>query len=114
MATKPDLSVFLLTDDVPNRDQYISAFPGRVITTDCIRSSTGQGVHYQPAPSRRQLGIEVLCDVYLAARCDRLIGLGCTNVSNLILHLKQWPKGSFQLLGTVIHHHSNSNFMLHV
>jgi protein O-GlcNAc transferase len=111
LTSNPGLSVFLLTDDAKLREQYVSAFPGRVIMTDCIRSDTTTGVHHQPAGSRRQLGFEILTDVYLAARCDRLLGLGFTNVSNYILHLKQWPPGSARLLGMVTHYHRN--FLLH-
>jgi len=89
----------------------LSAFPGRVITTDCIRSGNWPGVHYQPAPSRRQLGFEVLCDVYLAARCDRLIGLGFTNVSNLILQFEAMAQRQRSTARKRSSNH-HSNFML--
>jgi hypothetical protein len=111
LASEPGLSIFLMTDDLAVLEQYMTSFPGRVITTDCIRTDNATGVHYQAGGSRRKLGIEVLIDVYLAARCDRLIGLGFTNVSNLILHLKQWPEGSTRLCGTIIHY--RQNLLLH-
>jgi hypothetical protein len=104
LETKPGLSIFLMTDEAAIREQYILAFPGRVLATECIRTSTTRGVHYLPAASRRQLGIEILTDVYLAGRCDGLLGLGFTNVSNLILHLKPWADGPVRLLGAVLHY----------
>jgi hypothetical protein len=107
LAAKPGQSVFLMTDDFLILQYYLSAFPGRVISTDCIRSSTDQGVHYLPAPSRGQLGIELLRDMYLAARCDRLLALGSTNVSNFILHLKQWPEGAAEFFGPFLHYSWN-------
>lgn len=36
------------------------------------------------------LGLEVLVDAYLAARCDRFIGDGASSVSCAILNLKHW------------------------
>ena len=110
-ASEPGLSIFLMTDDLAVLEQYRSSFPGRVITTDCIRTNDVTGVHYQAGGSRRRLGIEVLIDVYLAARCDRLVALGFTNVSNLILHLKEWPKGSTWLCGPILQY--QQNLLLH-
>jgi len=107
LAANPALFIFLITDDAAVRAQYLTHFPRNLIMTECIRSSTPQGVHFLPALSRRQLGIELLIDMYLAARCDRLVGLGFTNVSNMILHLKEWPKDSTNLLGLVAHYHRN-------
>jgi hypothetical protein len=111
LAANPRLTIFLLTDDLRIRTQFDAAFPGAAISTDCTRTSTQQGVHYLPTQSRRQLGIELLRDAYLAARCDRLLGLGCTNVSNFILHLKNWPPGTARLLGPVMHY--QRNLLLH-
>jgi hypothetical protein len=111
LASKPGMSVFLMTDDIAVLEQYKSTFPGRVVTTECIRTNNATGVHYLAGGSRRQLGIEVLTDVYLAARCDRLIAFGFTNISNLILHLKQWPEGSIWLCGPVLHY--VQNLLLH-
>ena len=111
LASEPELSIFLMTDDAAVLEQYTSSFPGRVVTTECVRTNNTTGVHYLPGGSRRQLGIEVLMDVYLAARCDRLIGLGFTNVSNLILHLKEWPEGSTRLFGAVMQY--RQNMLLH-
>jgi protein O-GlcNAc transferase len=107
LASRPGLSIFLMTDDVAVREQYMSSFPGRVITTDCVRTDSVTGVHYLAGGSRRKLGIEILTDVYLAARCERLVALGFTNVSNLILHLKQWPEGSTRLCGPIVHYRQN-------
>jgi hypothetical protein len=111
LAADPGLFVFLLTEDAKVRVQYATAFGSRVICTDCQRTSTPRGVHYLGTADRRRLGLEVLRDAYLAARCDRFYALGCTNVSNFILHLKPWPAGSARLLGPVTHY--QRNLMLH-
>ena len=111
LTANPNLLVFLLTDDAKVRSRFATACGARVIFTDCLRTSTQQGVHYLATHDRRQLGIEVLSDAYLAARCDRLLALGCTNVSNFILHLKPWPAGSAKLLGPVTHY--QRNLLLH-
>lgn len=104
MNASPDLLLFLLTDDATVQSHYAASFPGRVINTDCARTSTGQGVHYQAATSRSRLGFELLRDAYLAARCERFFGLGSTNVSNLIMHLKPWPAGAVRLIGPIMHY----------
>jgi hypothetical protein len=104
LANDPSLSIFLLTDDVGLWQTYKESFPGRVIATDCVRSSTLEGIHYSRSASRSQLGFEVLRDAYLAARCERFIGVGTTNVSNFIMHLKAWPNGAVRLAGPIMHH----------
>jgi protein O-GlcNAc transferase len=104
LAADRSLYIFLLTDDASLLEKYRSSFPDRIITTDCLRSGSGQGLHYSPSASRSQLGFEVLRDAFLAARCDRFIGIGSTNVSNFIMHLKAWPTGTLRLAGTVLQH----------
>lgn len=107
LAANPRLKIFLLTDEQQIRLLYANAFGPRVVTTDCQRSDTRHGVHYLPSANRRLLGIEVVRDMFMAARCDALLGLGCTNVSSLILHLKPWPPGAARLLGPVLHYQRN-------
>ncbi len=104
MSADPSLRIFLLTDDQNALEQYRASFPGRIITTDCARSTGSEGVHYSHSANRSQLGFEVLRDAYLAARCDSFVGLGWTNVSNFIMHLKAWPAGSIRLDGLILHH----------
>ena len=111
LRANPRLWIFLLTDDARIFGRYMASHGSRVITTDCLRTGTQQGLHYTDGLNRRQLGIEVLRDIYLAARCDRFIGLGLTSVSNMVLHLKQWPNGTIQLVGPV--GHCLRNFFIH-
>jgi hypothetical protein len=104
LTADPSLWIFLLTDDLGLLEVYRTSLPGRIITTDCTRTSGAEGVHYSQSANRSQLGFEVLRDAYVAARCDSFLGLGSTNVSNFIMHLKAWPAGSLRIAGPVLHH----------
>jgi hypothetical protein len=95
----PQASVFLLTDDAGIRASFEAKFGDRLLTTDCARTSTPVGLHYQAHASKTKLGVEVLKDMYLAAQCERFIGLGCSNVSVMITFLRDWAPGAATLLG---------------
>jgi protein O-GlcNAc transferase len=95
----PGARLFLITDDAEILAEYQRRYGERVIHTGATRSATGQGVHYQAQPSRYRLGEEVLVDALLAARCERFIGNGLSNVSCAVAQMKQWPPGSCTLLG---------------
>lgn len=103
-SSAPGTRLFLLTDDANAARQFTLRYPGRVVSTDCLRSSTGRGLHYQREHDRRRLAAEVIVDTYLAARCDAFMGLGPSNVSCMILHLKNWPKDRCAILGPPVHH----------
>lgn len=92
-------SVFLLTDSEPVRRRFQQTYPANLITTECTRTDTQVGLHYQGFPDRVRLGVEVVRDAWLAARCDFFVGNGSSNVSCLVHHLKEWPKGASLLLG---------------
>jgi protein O-GlcNAc transferase len=100
--------VFLLTDSVPMREDFAKRYGPCLITTDCSRtSSMDKGPHLEPSADRRRLGIEVMKDAYLAARCDRFIGIGSSNVSCFIYHLKDWPKQDVVMVGPLMTHLAN-------
>jgi hypothetical protein len=107
LATRPDAQVFLLTDDEQVRADYAARFSGRVITTNCLRTATAKGLHYTDQPSRSRLGVEVMVDMYLAARCDAFVGVGSSNVAAMIEHLKDWPQGSLTMHSHSIHYRIN-------
>lgn len=86
--------VFLLTDSTRELDAMRSALGDRVVTTDSVRTAGEVGVHNLPGPDRTRLGREVMIDMYIAAKCNALIGPGNSNVSCLIDHLRDWPTGS--------------------
>ncbi len=107
MAKHPEAKVFLLTDDSKVRTEYVQRFGGGIVTTDCLRTSTAHGLHYLEQESKARLGVEVLVDMYLAARCDYFLGVGTSNVSAMIEHLKDWVPGAIELRPTSIHYHLN-------
>lgn len=45
-----------------------------------------------------RLGVEVLIDAYLAARCQWFVGDGASGVSCAIAHLKEWPSDALHLV----------------
>ncbi len=107
LQARPGAKVFLLTDDAKLRAEYAQRYGDRLITTDCLRTTTAKGLHYTEQESRTRLGIEVLVDMYLAARCDHFIGVGTSNVSAMIEHLRDWPEGACDLRPFSIHYNLN-------
>jgi hypothetical protein len=103
----PAAKVFLLTDDAKLKAQYAERYGDKLITTDCLRTTTAKGVHYTEHESRSRLGVEVMTDMYLAARCDHFIGVGTSNVSAMIEHLKDWPPGACDLRPFSLHYSLN-------
>jgi protein O-GlcNAc transferase len=95
-------SLFLLTDWEPAREQFARMFPANLITTECTRTQTQTGLHYQGLPDRVRLGVEVVRDAWLAARCDFFVGMGSSNVSCLIYHLKEWGPGKTVMVGPMM------------
>lgn len=99
LDSHPDMAIFLLTDSVDILDIYKKRYPGKLIYNDCLRSKSDLGVHYHQHDNRKRMGIEIIKDTYLAAKCDYFIGYGGTNVSTTILHLKDWQQDEYVLLG---------------
>lgn len=98
LESEPSLSIFLLTDFEPFLHEYRERYPGKVVSTQCARTSGTEGVHHLFQDSRVRNGIEVVKDAYLAAGCKYFIGNGRSNVSTSILHLKDWSEENYCLL----------------
>lgn len=92
--------IFLLTDSKKILDEYKRLYGDMILTTDCNRSSgsADKATQIENYIDRRQKGIEVLKDTYLAARCDYFIGNGYSNVSFAVNRLKDWPTDHIVLL----------------
>lgn len=103
----PGAAIFLLTDDEHLLARFRERYGDRVRTTDVARSSDRKGVHTRREHDPRRLGMEVLADTYLAARCDEFLGLGSSNLSCMVQYLKDWPEGACSLLGESLHHKRN-------
>lgn len=103
------LRVLLITDSVHAVARYRAALGGRVMCLDAIRTDTHVGVHdndpsrHRVHQDRTRLGMEVVRDIYLAARCERFMGVGASNVAAMVAHLKDWPKDACVLTGDLNH-----------
>ena len=103
LRARPEAGIFLLTDDERVRAVYEQRYGARLVATTCARSSSNVGVHYMANRDPARIGIEVMVDTYLAARCSEFIGLGYSNVSLYVSYLKAWPPGSCNLLDANAH-----------
>lgn len=92
-------TIFLLTDSTGVLEDFTERYGEKLVYTDCARTDSDTGVHHQPRSDPQQTGIEVVMDVYLAARCICFIGNGDSNVSTSILHLRDWKDDEYVLLG---------------
>jgi hypothetical protein len=112
-ATGQRWRVLLITDSTHAVARYRAEFGDRVLVLDAARSSDDRGVHIGSGSAPRQhLGLEVLRDILLAARCDRFVGVAFSNVAAMISHLREWPKGSCTLIGEPLQ--GQINFLPHV
>src|SRR5262249_9675806 len=94
--------IFLMTDDAHCLARMRETYGRRIITTDCQRTATAQGVHYLPEVDPARAGREVMIDPHLALRADRFIGNGLSNVSAMISVMKDWAPGACTLTGRFI------------
>jgi hypothetical protein len=102
-----DHRIFLLTDSDVVRGEYAAKYGRQLITTDSIRTSDNTGIHLATSADRKRLGMEVLVDALLAARCDYFVGLGTSNVTCYIFHAKQWTNQNCLLIGQLMTHMPN-------
>ncbi|MHB8474558.1 MAG: hypothetical protein ACYDC8_17280 [Gammaproteobacteria bacterium] len=105
--------IFLLTDDLKLFDYFIKLYGDKVITTQCQRTSSLQGVHNHAVPSRRRLAVEVMVDVYLAAKAKAFVGNGFSNPSQIVRYLKDWSDGEVCLLGPSLYHTPDMTLLIH-
>ncbi|MFA6044158.1 MAG: hypothetical protein WC718_04170 [Phycisphaerales bacterium] len=99
--------VFLLTDSTSELAALRAELGDRVVTTDAIRTGGRTGVHFLPNADRTRVGREVMIDMYIAAKCNALIGPGNSNVSCMIEHLKDWPANSIKFQMPSFHFNRN-------
>lgn len=105
--------VLLITDSIHAVARYRDEFADRLLVLDATRSSDQTGVHTVAAAGERErLGLEVMRDVLLAARCDRFVGVAFSNVAAMISHLRDWPRNSCTLIGEALQ--AQINFLPHV
>lgn len=100
----PQCPIFLITDSEVLLQEYQQRYGPRLIVPPAQRTSSQVGVHHLGHADRRMIGKEVVRDIYLAAKCDKFIGLGSSNVTATINHLKVWPPGSTIYLSHLLTH----------
>ena len=99
--------IFLLTDDARLREAFGRRYGMDLVCTDCLRTASLQGLHYQAIADRQRLGIEVMVDTYLATRARGFVGNGCSSVSHMVRYLRDWPDECALLLGPNLNHAPN-------
>jgi len=91
--------IFLMTDDVSLLKKYSEEFGQRLVTTNSQRSSTQQGVHYDPKSNKLNAGREMLIDMLIAAKAKSFVGLGLSNPSQLIRYFGDFCSEDYVLFG---------------
>jgi hypothetical protein len=94
----PAWRIFLLTDDVRAAELLAKRYGPRLVMTEVERSDNVIPVHANPQGDRVRRGLDVMRDTYLALRADHFIGNGASNVSAMIVHLREWPAERVTLL----------------
>lgn len=94
--------IFLLSDDMRAVSAFAERYGERLILTESTRGEGDVGLHKRAGRDATRLGREVAIDVYAALRCDRFLGVGWSNISNIIAMLKPWPRGGCGLWGPCI------------
>ena len=100
LKNNPAASIFLLTDSEMILKQYQELYGDKIIHTDSMRTPDENfPVHYGlPYYNKRQKGIDIIKDTYLALKCDHFIGAIYSNVSLAISRLKDWSEGTITLI----------------
>lgn len=98
----PSVRIFLLSDDLRAVSAFAQRYGERVLFTESTRGEGDLGLHKRDNRNATKLGREVVIDVYAALRCDRFLGVGWSNISNMIAMLKPWPRGTCGLWGPPI------------
>ena len=111
LESRPDATLFLLTDGQSTLQTFRDRYGERVIATESIRSDSQTGIHFQSQHERSRIGREVLTDVLIATRCDAFLGFGNSSVSTFVYHLKDWSEDDCTLLGGTINHHGRNPYI---
>jgi len=94
LRSKPDLQVFVATDNIQIKNMFEENYPG-VITTPHWYPKPGSRIHNNRAcPDSFVSGIKSLVDLYLLAECDYLIVDSSSTFSYLAMLLTSAPKAN--------------------
>lgn len=109
----PDTPLFVMTDDAGQLAWAKSLWGNRVFHSDCQRSESEVGPHFRPDFDPVRLGREIMIDTYAALQCSGFVGMGHSNVSEMIELMKPWPPGRCLLLGFDTRLYDQRNLYLH-
>jgi protein O-GlcNAc transferase len=104
----PSLKIFLMTDDTRILDRYYKLYGDKVIITKSQRTNDNTGVHYKNSSNSLELGLEVMTDVYIAAKAKTFIGNGWSNTSQIVRYLKSWSEKDIHFIGPEINLSTNT------
>lgn len=91
--------IFLLTDSQEVVREYGKIYGQMLIYTNCRRLAADDDENLMENPMiKRNRGIEVLKDAYVASKCDFFIGNDFSNLSHFVTRMKDWPDKSVRLL----------------
>jgi hypothetical protein len=103
LATDPDSRLFVLTDSPKPLEDLRRLLGGRAIATEAVRHHGPGGLHFMGHPDPSRLGLEVMVDTYLAARCDAFVGQHTSNIGWFVQALRIWEPGACTLVGLPRH-----------
>lgn len=108
------MPLFVLTEDARQLAYMRARYGDRVISTDVQRAEGDVNLPFQQdhEVDRVALGFEVMLDTYLAMTCDRFLGNGRSNVSNIVALFKAWPPGACHIIEPLLL--LERNFSLHL
>ena len=98
----PSLKIFLMTDDKKILNRYYEIYGDKVVVTESQRTNDSTGVHNKDSLNSIELGMEVMTDVYIAAKAKTFIGDGWSNTSQIVRYLKNWSKEDIHFIGSEI------------
>lgn len=95
---RPELPVFLMTDDSAIAQRAAARLGRRVVTSDATRGGGDVGLHFRAGADGPRLGREILLDVLVALGAEEFVGIGHSNVSSMVALMKDWA-GAGHLFG---------------
>jgi len=104
---EPDRKLFIMSDWAGAVEHFRTRHGPRVVSTNATRAAEGTGLHRVDNADGARLGREVLTDSLIAASCDLFLGMAPSTVSGMIQFLRDWPAGSFMVLGPYMLSHRN-------
>ena len=104
----PSLKIFLMTDDTRILNRYYELYGDKIVVTKSQRTNENKGVHYKNSSNSLELGLEVMTDVYIAAKAKTFIGNGWPNTSQIVRYLKRWSEKDIHFIGPEINLSTNT------